>query len=519
MDLEQKYRKRNLITYPLGTVGRDGMYQLFTNFILTFILFTRNLSAAQLATITLVMVLARVFDALNDPIMGYIIERTRTRFGKFKPWLAIGMLSTAAVIITAFTSPLDGWPFIIEFAIVYFLYSITFTMHDISYWGMIPSLSSDANTRNQYTSRATFFAGVGGTLIAMLVPLLTTGSAAIGGNTKTAYAIVAVGVSLLGLVFIAFTIFGVKEPNPHTKKDPSDTSGHASIKQIVGTIFKNRELMWVILIFLLQQIGNAIIGGGLGSTYVYFEFGYEGGLYSIFSTVGVAATAVLMIMYPMISRHINRKPLMSIMMIVSGVGYALMLGLGLAMPAGMVKFWIFTIGYMLANFGQYCFYLVLMISILNTVEYNEYQSGHREEAIIASVRPFLTKLASALAIALTSATYLIFKVTDYTNQIATLEQQASLGEITEEQKLSQIGTVLGSVESGQKLGILIAMTIVPCLFMLVAFLLYKHKYTLDEAKYDSIVAELAERHEAERAAKAEAAAGAESAPADKGISG
>ena len=70
--------------FPLGTIGRDMMYNLVTNFLLTYVLFTKGLTAAQLGAITAIMVAARVFDALNDPIMGNIIEGTRSRFGKFK---------------------------------------------------------------------------------------------------------------------------------------------------------------------------------------------------------------------------------------------------------------------------------------------------------------------------------------------------------------------------------------------------------------------------------------------------
>ena len=132
MDEELRLRKRNLIMYPLGTVGRDMIYNLFTNFILTYILFTRRLNAAQLAAITAIMVGARVFDALNDPIMGNIIERTRTKWGKFKPWLVIGILSTSVVVYLAFNTDLQGWSFIWFFGVIYFMYSITYTMHDIS---------------------------------------------------------------------------------------------------------------------------------------------------------------------------------------------------------------------------------------------------------------------------------------------------------------------------------------------------------------------------------------------------
>ena len=81
--MTQNQIKKNLWFFPLGTVGRDMLYQLFTNFILTFIMFTRQLTAGQLAAITAIMVGARIFDAFNDPIMGNIIDRTRTKWGKF----------------------------------------------------------------------------------------------------------------------------------------------------------------------------------------------------------------------------------------------------------------------------------------------------------------------------------------------------------------------------------------------------------------------------------------------------
>ena len=70
-----KQRKKNLIMFPLGTVGRDMIYYLFTSCIITFVLFTRNLTNAQFGAITAIVVAARIFDALNDPIMGNIIER------------------------------------------------------------------------------------------------------------------------------------------------------------------------------------------------------------------------------------------------------------------------------------------------------------------------------------------------------------------------------------------------------------------------------------------------------------
>lgn len=485
----QKQLKKNLLMFPLGTIGRDMVYCLVTNFLLTYIMFTKGLTAAQLAAITAIMVIARVFDTLNDPIMGNIIESTHTKWGKFKPWLIIGILLTSVVVTMVFSTNLTGWNFIILFGIFYFTFSIAYTMHDISYWGMIPALSSDAAARDQFTSKATLCAGIGGTLASILIPMLTTGEMTLGGSANTAYGIIALIINILGPLFLCFTIFGVKErrETPKEKTTGEDTG----LKKIIQTIKTNDQLRWIAVIFLIQQIGNGIVVGGLGSTYIYFTFGYEGGLYSIFTTVGMSATAFLMIFYPAISKKIKRKPLMTIMAVISVIGYVLMIA-SRFIPAGLA-FWVLVIGYMLSNFGQYCYYLVMMISIINTVEYNEYKTGHRDEAIIASVRPFFTKMASALIVVITSVSYMLFGVTNITNQISDFESAAASGSITEAEKLASISNVIGSVGSGQTMGLLICMTVVPCVFMLASYFLYQKKYTLDEEEYERICKEIAER--------------------------
>ena len=488
-----KLRKKNLIMFPLGTVGRDMVYNLFTSQLLTFVLFTRFLTAAQLTAITAIMVAARIFDALNDPIMGNIIERTRTRYGKFKPWLVIGILSTSLVVYLMFNTKLQGWSFVWFFGVMYFMYSIAYTMHDISYWGMVPALSSDANARNQFTARATLLAGIGGTSASILIPMLTAGSLTIGGSASVAYGRIALAVAFLAPLFLCFTIFGARE----RRDDMQEKAPPISIRKIFTTIFSNDQLLWVSLIFLIQQLGNNLVLGGIGSTYIYFEFGYTGGLYSLFTTVGMSATAFLMIFYPAISRHITRKKLMGLMMIISSVGYVLMFLPGLLLPAGnTVKFVFIVIGYMLSNFGQYCYYLIMMISIINTVEYNEYKTGSRDEAIIASLRPFITKFSSALVVAVTSFTYIILGVTDFTNRISTLEQNCTQGLITESDKLSQIAQVLQGVQSVQSAGLLIAMTLLPWLLMFLSYILYKRHYKLDEAEYERICGEIEQRKKA-----------------------
>ena len=499
---DTKRVKRNLVMFPLGTVGRDMVYNLVNNFLLTFVLFTRELTAGQLSAITAIMVGARLFDALNDPIMGNIIERTRGKHGKFKPWILAGMITTSLVIYATFNTKLQGWPFVWFFGLMYFLFSITYTMGDISYWGMIPSLSSDGDTRNTFTARTTLFAGIGGTAAGILIPMLTTGQNAIGGSTTVAFGRIALAIAILCPAFLLFVLFGVHEDRSYNDEPVPPVS----FKKIWSTITGNDQLLWIALIFLIHEISNAIVLSGVGSTYIYFEFGYEGGLYSLFTTIGMSVTALLMIFYPAISRKVPRKKLMSILLKVAIIGYAVMLLPGVLLQSGTMKvlgmdlkFLLITIGYMLANFGQYGYYLILMISVINTVEYNEYIHGTRDEGIITSMRPFLTKLASALTVVIASATYMLTGVTKYTNQISSLENAAAAGHITEADKLSQIHELLQGVTHGQSLGLLLVMVVVPLILLVITYVLYMKHYKLDEPEYDRICAELKARRASKKA--------------------
>lgn len=489
---EEKRNRKNLLLFPIASIGRDMAYVLFTNFLLTYVLFTRQLDASQLTAITLIMVAARIFDGLNDPIMGNIVECTDSKYGKFKPWLVLGILSTSAVIIVTFNSSLQGWSFIALFGLMYFLYSIAYTMHDISYWGMIASLGSDANTRNQFTSRTTLFAGIGSTLAAMLIPMFTTGSMALGGNAAKAYGIIAIAIGIIAPLLMAVTVLGVRENRTPVEKDRQ--LNRVSLKHIISVIKGNDQLMWITVAFVIQQVGNQLAQGGLASTYVYLDYGYSGGLYSIFNTVGMVATAFMMIFYPMITRKITRKQLMTVLIGISAVGYCGTLVFGWVIGETTMRFWLVTIANMLANFGQYGFYLIMMISIINTVEYNQYLHGTRQEGIIASLRPFLTKLASALVVVMTTASYLLFRVTDCTNVISEMENAAAAGTISEAQKLASIDATLTAIGAWQIRGLMIVITVIPLILMFISWRIYCRKYTLDETEYERICGVIAERN-------------------------
>ena len=141
----------------------------------------------------------------------------------------------------------------------------------------------------------------------------------------------------------------------------------------------------------------------------------------------------------------------------------------------------------------------MMISIINTVEYNEYCFGKREEAVIASLRPFLTKMASALIVLITNAAYIVFGVIEHSNRISDFENQAARQLITEQAKSDGIAQVIAGVSNGETLALLLCMVLIPAALMLCSYLMYKKHYRLDEDEYERICAELAKRKEEVRA--------------------
>jgi len=212
--------KRNRITYGVGTIGRDMVYTLFSMYLLFYLTDVMALPESTMLWIGGIIVGARIFDALTDPIMGVIIDNTRTRWGKFKPWIMVGTLTSPVLTVLLFTDfgAMDGPGYIVRFAVIYVLWGIAYTTHDISYWSMLPSISVDQKEREKIGSIARICANVGlFIVVAAIVPITTALGNAFGGLAR-GYMIFAIIVSLIMVVGMCVTILGVKEPKIVTKK-------------------------------------------------------------------------------------------------------------------------------------------------------------------------------------------------------------------------------------------------------------------------------------------------------------
>lgn len=490
-ELKKPFTK-NMLMFSLGTIGRDFLYFLFNSFLMTFILFTKTIDNNMLTAVGAIIVVARIFDALNDPIMGGIVENTRTKWGKYKPWQLLGAVLTGAVIISVFCVKLDGWSYIGFLAFAYLMFSITFTMNDISYWGMLPSLTSDEHERNKLTSCAQLLASAGVGLASLLIPLFTTGSLAKWG-APTGYKVIGIISAVLMVLFQLFTILGVKEkPLPPIKPDKSD---RLTLKKMFQTIAKNDQLLWCALIMLIFSIGTGVVGGGLLTMYVYFEFGYEGG-YTLLIGLGYGIISTLFTAtYPWLSKKFGRNKVLYSAGIATVFGYALMLIFALAIPTGapkssewFAKFILIAVAYAIIGYGA-GFYMIMVINMANTVEYNEWKYGQRNESLIFSLRPFTAKLSSALTQALVIGVYAVASITTYTNAISDVENEASKNLITNKVKMEKITDIINKVSLQDRQILVSCMCIIPIVFMFVALIIYKKKCTLSETRLAEMVRE------------------------------
>lgn len=504
------YNKRNFWCFALGTFGRDFAYNLFVNNLLTFILFTKTLTNLQFSFVSVIIIVARIFDAFNDPVMGGIVENTRSRFGKFRPWILIGGAATSLIIVLLFSVPVDNWAFIAFLAVMYLTFSVTFTMNDISYWALLPHLARGTHERNKLSSVTQLVVSAGGGLAMIGIPALTTTySRFLGGSARSAYMWISIICAMLFVASTLVTFFGVKD-HTEVRKGKSDGEVNVndeklSIKDMFRVLKNNDQLLIAAVIMVIYTVGTSVVSAALITTYIYFAFGYNGLLTTVFSAIGGVMTVLFTATFPFIMKKIGRTRLINLGGFLIIGGYAIMLIIGLAVPNGEalfevmgmkfnLRFLLMMLPYGAACLGQSCYYNLMFLNISNTVEYNEWKTGRREESLIFSLRPFTAKLSSALQQLLVTVVYIAIGVLSVTNGISDLDKLASQGTITNAEMLSRVNELLASVPESKINALLCCMCIIPIVFMLGAMFLYKKKFILDDATYEKIKAEIAARN-------------------------
>lgn len=421
--------------FSLGGIGRDMSYQLISAFLLTYVQFGISLELVQFTTLSLIIgVGGRIWDAANDPIMGAIIEGSHLKWGKFKPWVLIGAIGSGVILILMFNvlHLFSGWTFVILMIVAYLLWESTFTMNDIGYWAMLPSLSSKEKERNQVTMLTVIFAGLGAFIGQGLVTFFTP------GNVIKGYGTISIVIVAALIACQMMTAFGVKE----TPRTEAEKKSSISLKKMWKTIKSNDQILWMSLSLICYSVGSGLLVA-LAYNLYYLEVGYDNKAFYfivIFGVCSILANAL----YTKLADKMGRKKLQLFSAILAILGY---LGVGLLGWTAILPFNIITLSVfgLLIFTGQTLFYMATIINMTNCVEYNEYKQGERNEAVVSTLRPFVAKFSSAIQYGIVTLVLVASGIFVLSQNISTMESQKNYLEDmkTSQEQISYLNSVKG----------------------------------------------------------------------------
>ncbi len=454
-----KLSGREKFSYGLGAVGKDMVYMLSASYVLYYFQDILGVTAWVMGVILLV---ARVFDAFNDPVMGIIVAKTRTKWGKFRPWLLIGTVTNAVVLYLMFAAPpaLDGAGLVAYAAITYILWGVTYTMMDIPYWSMIPAFTEGGKERENLTTLARSCAGVGSAIITIVTMLAVH---ALGGtDERLGFKLFAAIIAVLFVVFIAITCINIKE------KSTVDMES-ASVGQMFKALIQNDQAMTVVITIVLINC-SIYLTSNLVIYFFKYDFGGTGwyNSYTLFNTFGGAIQILsMMVAFPLLRKFFDTIKIFYICLASAIIGYAVLLGLAFVNMSNV--FLLFIPGFFIFA-ANGVLQVLTTIYLANTVEYGELKNNRRDESVIFSMQTFVVKLASGVAALLASIALSI----------------THLQSGTEVSAADQVIDFAASVAWSSKVGLRMAMTILPIVGLFAGILWFKRKFILTEDKMAEI---------------------------------
>lgn len=448
--------------YGLGAVGKDMVYMLSASYVLYYYQDILGVSAIAMGIILMV---ARVFDAFNDPIMGIIVAKTRTRWGKFRPWLLIGTLLNAVILYLMFAAPpaLSGSGLVAYAAIAYVLWGVTYTMMDIPYWSMIPAFTEGGKEREGLSTLARSCAGVGSALITIVTMkcVYVLGQ----GNERQGFRLLALIIAVLFVVFITITCVTIKEKSTADVDSPS-------IRQMFSALLHNDQAMAVVVTIVLINC-SIYITSNLVIYFFKYDFGganwYDS--YTLFNMFGGAIQILsMMLLFPLLRKWLSSVKIFFVSLGMAVLGYAILL---VFMFKNMTNIYLLFIpGFLI--FAAFGFQTVLTtVFLANTVDYGELKNQRRDESVIFSMQTFVVKLASGVAALIASVCLAVCKLSDDTSQAVSAAGQGSV------------------------LGLRFTMTAIPIIGLAATFFIFRKRYKLTEEKVAEIAAQVKAKRERE----------------------
>ena len=439
------------ISYGLGAVGKDMVYMLSASYVLYYYQDTLGVNAI---TMGVILMAARIFDAFNDPIMGVIVAKTRTRWGKFRPWLMIGTLLNAVVLYLMFSAPpaLNGGGLVAYAAITYLLWGVTYTMMDIPYWSMIPAFTHSGRERENLSTLARSCAGVGSAIITVIT--MKCVDARGKGNEQQGFKWFALIIAVLFIASILATCLNIREKSTAYIQSPS-------IGQMFRSLLQNDQALTIVLTIVLTNC-SIYITSNLVIYFFKYDFGgaYWYNSYTLFNTFGGGMQILsMMLFYPLLRKIFSAIRVFYISISMAVFGYILLLSLSFINMSSLAlllipAFFIFSASGILN--------VLTTIFLANTVDYGEWKNHRRDESVIFSLQTFVVKLASGIAAMIASLCLAVFQLSSDTTQAVQTADHSSV------------------------VGLRMTMTVLPAIGLVIAVVFFAKKYRLTERMMEQI---------------------------------
>ena len=467
MEEKQKLGGREKFAYGIGAVGKDMVYMLSASYVLYYYQDIMGVSAVAMG---MILFIARIFDAFNDPIMGIVVAKTRTKWGKFRPWLFVGTVTNAIVLYLMFAAPpaLTGSGLVAYAAVTYILWGVTYTMMDIPYWSMIPAFTKSGKERENLSALARSCAGVGSALITIITVLSVSALGNLAGG-KTAseaerlgYRYFALLIAVLFMVFITITCLNIKEKS-------SVDMQTATVREMFGALFRNDQAMTMVVAIVM--INTALyITSNLVIYFFKYDFSPEvwQSNYTLFNTFGGAFQILaMMVLFPLLRKFMNTLKLFYVSFSMAFAGYLVLLAITFS---GSSNVYLLLIPAFLIMSAMGMLNVIITVFLANTVDYGEWKNYRRDESVIFSMQTFVVKLASGIAALLASVVIAAFHI-----------------------RKDETDEVLHAIASSDRMGLRMCMTLIPIAALLIGLAVFKHHYILNEEKTQEIARELEKR--------------------------
>ena len=375
------------LCFGVGALGKDLCYAMISTYLMIYLTDTVGLAPFFVGNLFLV---ARVWDAINDPMMGFVVDNTRTRWGKFRPWILIGTLINAVILVLLFRGPeLEGFALYAYYSVMYILWGMTYTVMDIPYWSMLPSMSSTKEERDSMSVIPRIFASSAWLLVGAFGLALIDRLG--GGNEAKGYASTSVVVAVVFVATILVTVIFARDRSSMDAAS-GQKAKRTSLKDAIHVITGNDQLKVYIGVVLAYNLVVQLAGG---MALYYFKYvTQDENLFPYFTTAASVAEMGALFLFPILSRFMSKKAVFAVASFTPAIGLIALRVAGAVAPANIPIIIVCGLFY---KFGSGLTLGATTVMLADVIDYGEVKLGTRNESIVASFQTLLVKTASAVA--------------------------------------------------------------------------------------------------------------------------